>query len=446
MTIPALTHSTELEGFRGLLRFAADPLGSLEEARRLHGPFVCYRQSRGDVRLVFDPELVDELMVGGADHVIKDEFTRQLRPVMGEGLLTSEGQPWKKQRKLLAPSFQPKHLRAYASVMVDCAEAMVDNLHGGGVRSIHADMMHLTLEVVVRTLFGSSVVRANEVERLLDQVTSDYRRLLMSWRAAFPGWFPFYSRIRFGRARKQLRKVIDELISERRRAPPGNDMLSRLLEAKDDAGRGMSEQQLLDEAITVLIAGHETTALTLCYALDQLARHPTELAVLERELAEVLAGRSPRFEDVPRLRYCGAVVKETLRLYPPAWATGREVVTELTLGGVKLPPGTLLLVSPWVVQRDARFFREPLRFRPDRWLNGETDGLPKLAYFPFGAGPRVCIGSHFAELEAALLLATLTSRCTFSLTSEAPLLLSPSVTLRPRGPMEMRVAVRDRPS
>jgi cytochrome P450 len=223
-------------------------------------------------------------------------------------------------------------------------------------------------------------------------------------------------------------------------------MLSRLLDAKDDAGRGMGEQQLLDEAITVLVAGHETTALTLCYALDQLARHPTELAALERELAEVLAGRSPRFEDVPRLRYCGAVVKETLRLYPPAWATGREVVTELTLGGVKLAPGTLLLVAPWIIHRDERFFREPLRFRPDRWLNGETEGLPKLAYFPFGAGPRVCIGSHFAELEAALVLATLTSRCTFNLTSEAPLLLAPSVTLRPRGPMEMRVGVRDRPS
>jgi len=436
----APTHSPELDGFRGVLHFAKDPLGALEEARALHGTFVSYAQMNGvKVHLLMEPSLVDELLVRHADALEKDEFTKALQPILGKGLLTNDGPHWKEQRKLLAPSFQPKHIGKYAEMMVKATEDLLATYQATDVRDVHADMMGVTLDIVLRTLFGTTAVRAHEVGPLLDLIMDDYRRLTMSFRVAFPPWFPFYSRIRFKRMRKKLRRIVDEVIKQRREAPLTDDMLSRLLEAKDDAGRGMSDQQLLDECLTVMLAGHETTALALMFALDQLARHPKIMADLTAELEQELAGRAARLDDVPRLRLTRAIVKETLRLFPPAWATGRVAVQDFVLGGVPVARGTQLVVSPWVVQRDARFYENPLAFRPERFLGGECDALPKGAYFPFGAGPRFCIGYHFAELEAALVLATLVQGFSWTLEDPAPLALAPSVTLRPAGAVRMAV-------
>src|SRR5688572_17359062 len=194
-----LTHSPELQGLRGILHFAKDPLGALEEARRLHGTFVGYGQQKQDVRLVFEPSLVDELLVRHADLLQKDEFTRALRPILGDGLLTNDGAPWKKQRKLLAPSFTPKHIGKYAEVMVAATEELVASYGASERRDVHADMMELTLNIVVRTLFGTNAVRTSEVSHLLEVIMDDYRRLAMSFRVAFPPWFPFFSRLRFRR-------------------------------------------------------------------------------------------------------------------------------------------------------------------------------------------------------------------------------------------------------
>lgn len=445
MTEVSLTHSPELDGFRGVLHFAKDPLGALEEARRLHGSFVGYTQSNDvQVHLVMEPALVDELLVRHADCLEKDEFTKALRPILGKGLLTNDGPPWKEQRKLLAPSFQPKHIGKYASVMVEATEDLIAGFAAKDVRDVHTDMMGVTLDIVLRTLFGTSAVRAHEVGELLDVIMDDYRRLTMSFRVAFPQWFPFYSRIRFKRMRKKLRRIVDEVIQKRREAPLTDDMLSRLLEAKDDAGRGMSDVQLLDECLTVMLAGHETTALALMFALDQLTRHPELMARLEAELEHELAGRPATLDDVPKLRLTRAIVKETLRLFPPAWAAGRVAIADFTLGGLPVTRGTQLVVVPWVVHKDERFYQDPLAYRPDRFLNGETEGLPKGAYFPFGAGPRVCIGYHFAELEAALVMATLVQRCRFTAQDPAPLGFAPSVTLRPAGPVRLGVELRPR--
>jgi cytochrome P450 len=445
MTEISLTHSPELDGFRGVLHFAKDPLGALEEARRLHGSFVGYTQQNSvKVHLLMEPALVDELLVKHADSLEKDEFTKALGPILGKGLLTNDGPHWKEQRKLLAPSFQPKHIGKYASVMVEATEELVAGFSPQDVRDVHTDMMGVTLDIVLRTLFGTSAVRTSEVGELLDMIMDDYRRLTMSFRVAFPQWFPFYSRIRFKRMRKKLRRVVDEVIQARRQAPLTDDMLSRLLEAKDDAGRGMSDEQLLDECLTVMLAGHETTALALMFALDQLTRHPALMAELEEELERELQGRSATLDDVPKLRLTRAIVKETLRLFPPAWAAGRVAIADFELGGLPVTRGTQLIVVPWVVQRDERFYKEPLAYRPERFLNGETEGLPKGAYFPFGAGPRFCIGYHFAELEAALVLATLVQRCHWTSQSAAPLALSPSVTLRPAGPVRLGVVVRSK--
>lgn len=445
MTEISLTHSPELDGFRGVLHFAKDPLGALEEARRLHGSFVGYTQQNNvRVHLLMEPALVDELLVKHADSLEKDEFTKALGPILGKGLLTNDGPHWKEQRKLLAPSFQPKHIGKYASVMVEATEELIAGFSVQDVRDVHTDMMGVTLDIVLRTLFGTSAVRTSEVGELLDVIMDDYRRLTMSFRVAFPQWFPFYSRIRFKRMRKKLRRIVDEVIQARRQAPLTDDMLSRLLEAKDDAGRGMSDQQLLDECLTVMLAGHETTALALMFALDQLTRHPALTAQLEEELERELGGRPATLDDVPKLRLTRAIVKETLRLFPPAWAAGRVAIADFELGGLPVTRGTQLIVVPWVVQRDERFYKEPLAYRPERFLNGETDGLPKGAYFPFGAGPRFCIGYHFAELEAALVLATLVQRCHWTSQSAAPLALSPSVTLRPAGAVRLGVEVRSK--
>jgi len=432
-----LQFSPELDGFKGILHFGKDPLAALEEARRLHGTFVGYDQRRGQVRIVLEPSWVDELLVRHADCLEKDEFTKALKPILGLGLLTNEGAPWKEQRKLLAPSFQPKHIGRYASMMVEASEELTRTIQSGEVRDVHDDMMQLTLDIVLRTLFGTSAVRTSEVSHLLDVIMDDYRRLAMTFRVAFPPWFPFISRIRFRRMRNRLRRIVDDVIRARRSAPLTDDMLSRLLEARDDSGRGMSDEQLLDECLTVMLAGHETTALTLMFAFDQLTRQPELQAELGRELDEVLDQRSATLEDVPRLRLSRAVIKETLRLFPPAWAAGRTAVADFTLAGQAIARGTQLIVSPWVVQRDARFWKDAESFRPERFLNGETDELPKGAYFPFGAGPRVCIGYHFAELEATLVLATMCQKLRFEKTQDAPLALSPSVTLRPAAPVRL---------
>jgi cytochrome P450 len=436
-------HSPELDGFLGLLHFAADPLGVLEEARRLHGPFVTYRQGPQVVYLAFSAELTDELLVKCSDRLEKDQFTKALRPILGLGLLTNEGASWKKQRKLLAPSFQPRHIERFAELMVDTTAELTATLGDDEVRSAHHDMMGLTLEIVLRALFGTNAVRGDEIGRWLEIIMDDYRRLTMSYRAAFP-WFPFLSRIRFGRMRNKLRAVALEVIQRRRQAPLTDDMLSRLLEARDDAGVGMSDEQLVDECLTVMLAGHETTALALGFALHTLANRPKVRAQVTEELDRVLGGRKATLADVPSLTVTRAVVKETLRLYPPAWAAGREAMADFTLGGVPIKKGQQVVVSPWVVHRDPAYFKEPHDFRPERWWNGETDALPKGAYFPFGAGPRVCIGQHFAELEALFALATLLSSHEVIGSAHPELRFSPSVTLRPADDISLHFRRRAR--
>ncbi|MGC4087913.1 MAG: cytochrome P450 [Polyangiaceae bacterium] len=442
MTALEFAHSKELTGFSGLLHFAKDPLGALEEARRLHGPLVTYRQPRARVLLLMEPAVIENLLVGEASKLEKDEFTRHLSHIVGRGLLTSEGELWKRQRKLLAPSFQPRQIAGFADVMVERTLAMLGGFEDGQQRDVHADMMHLTLDIVVRTLFGSEIVRASEVEVFLERIMSDYRSLMMSWRAALPAWFPFPARLRFKATKAALRRILNELIVDRRKAPPASDLLSTLIAARDDEGRGMSDEQLLDEAVTVFLAGHETTALALGFSLVLLSEHRELRDEVVTELDQVLGGAAPTHEYVQRLPLCNAVVREAMRLYPPAWAMGREAVEDFSLGGMQVTRGMQIVMSPWIVQRDARLFTEPLAFRPKRWLGSETAGLPRFAYFPFGGGPRVCIGNHFAMLEAVLVLATILSQVELdSLATTAPV-LSPSVTLRPVGGFPMRVSRR----
>jgi cytochrome P450 len=437
-----------LSGFRSMLKYARRPLLRFEEARRWSDRAVAFRVLGLRYIAVFDPDAIEQILVSQHAAFEKDTFTSDLRRVLGTGLLTSEGDPWRRNRKLMAPSFQRGEVAAYGTVMAERARAFIDGQAPGSVLDVHSAMMHLTLDILVRALFGTEASRADEVERLLEALMLDYVPPAVAWRLLLPEWFPLGSRRRLASVRGQLDAILLELLAERRaraadeasgRRPPSNDLLGRLMLASDAEG-GLSEGALRDEAMTLFLAGHETTALSLTYALRLLAQHPHERQRVIEELSSVLGGRAPTMADLPLLRYTRAALDETLRLYPPAWAIGRQPRQDVVVAGIAMPHGTQIIVCPWVMHRDPRFFPDPHRFWPDRWLTRAAP--PRYAYLPFGAGPRVCIGSHFALAEALLVLAVVLQSAELELVPQDTADPMPSVTLRPRGPVWMRVRAR----
>lgn len=449
---PALSSAERLEptpalsGFRSMLRYSKRPLERFEDARLVSERMVAFQVLGIRYLTLFDLEAIEQVLVTEHSAFSKDTFTQDLKRILGTGLLTSEGELWRRRRKLTAPSFQRREVAAYGGVIAERAEAFVREQRSGVAFDVHSSLMHLTLDILVRALFGTRVSRAAEVEKLLDEFMGDYMPAAAAWRVALPEWFPLRSRFRLARVRQKLDSILFDLISERKgRLPEGSapspdsaasDLLARLMRARDEGG-SLSDTALRDEAMTLFLAGHETTALSLTYTLWLLARHEPEALRLQRELDQVLGGRSPSVADLQALPYTRAVIDEALRLYPPAWAFGRTPAQDVVLAGVQVPRGTQILVCPWVLHRDARFFAEPLRFAPERWLGGQPP--PRFAYLPFGAGPRVCIGQHFALAEAALILATLAQRLRFELPALSEIELLPTVTLRPAGPVLMRM-------
>jgi cytochrome P450 len=313
---------------------------------------------------------------------------------------------------------------------------------------VHRDMMGLTLDIVLQTLFGDAEVPDFEqVDAIVGAMMLEYQRRYMSWRSLLPRPFVAANERRMDEVRGALDEVLYGIITQRRRAgSQGDDLLGRLLAARDDQGVRMTDVQLRDEVATMFLAGHETTALALSYALWLLARHPGVQAKLHEELARVLGGRRPTLCDVASLTYTDAVVREAMRLYPPVYAIGRETLREVEIGGYVIPRGAQLFIPQWAVHRDPRWFESPEQFLPERWLDGLGDRLPRLAYMPFGGGPRVCVGNHFAMLEAVLALAVLVQR--FGV-AEAPgftLKMMPTVTLRPRHGVRVHIEPRAKPA
>ncbi len=437
-----MTKSPELTGVRGLFHFAKDPLAAFSEAAALHGDVVEFSQLRATYLLLSHPDAIEAVLQHKGGELEKDFFTRDLGAILGQGLLNAEGEPWRRQRKLMAPTFQPRELAVFAESMNACTDELAERCRDGELRDVHADGMHLALDIVVRTLFGSKLERFDDVERALARISTEYRLLWQTWRALLPRWLPRPSHARLRRIRAELAAILLELI-QKKRAEPGRDLLSHLIAASDDEGRGMTDEQLRDESMTLFLAGHETTALALTYTLRLLASHPEKYGRLLAEADGVLAGRAPSQADAERLPFTSAVVREGLRLYPPVWSMARHATRALELAGIPIRADTQVILSQWVVQRDPRWFREPERFRPERWLGEECAGLPRFAYFPFGGGPRVCIGQHFALLELGLVLARLSQTVTFEPSGDE-LALGPVVTLRPKGPVRLRVRRRAR--
>jgi len=368
---------------------------------------------------------------------------RRGSPVFGKGLLLSEGDFWKKQRRLINPAFHRQRLERYAEQMSDCAARATSSWRSGDVRAIDAEMMSLSLDVAVRTLFGGEL--GDEAEGV-GHAFEDIGRFFDSTIGRVLGlaWIPTPTNVRFHRALSKLDGIVGRLIAERRAAASeGSDLLSMLIAAQREDGERMSDIQVRDEVMTLFLAGHETTALALVFAFYLLAEHPEIDRRIFEEIRDVLGGRPPAFDDLPRLTFTDRVIREALRMYPPAFAIVREPLADDVIGGYAIPAGSTVMMWPWLVHRDARFYDAPDEFRPDRWTPEFERALPGEAFFPFGAGQRLCIGTHFAAMEAKLVIASILQRFRLELESREPLEFLLSITARPKRPVRMRLVPRD---
>ncbi len=422
-----------------LFDYTRDHLGFLTRCAREYGDVVGLRFVNVPVYLLNHPDHVEYVLVQNNRNFIKSKGVRHSLGFLGDGLLTSEGSFWRRQRRLAQPAFHRERIDAYGGAMVECAERAISGWKGSETRDVHEDMARLALDVVAKTLFGTLLtVEFEEVGAALETIT---QRFTGRGGVLFhiPEKVPTPANLRFRRAVRLLDGIIYKIIEERRAGGErAGDLLSMFLEARDEeTGESMSDRQLRDEVMTIFLAGHETTANALSWTWYLLARHPEAEVRLLEELGEVLGGRAPTVGDLPRLRYTDMVVKESMRLYPPAWAFGRETVEDCEIGGYHVPAGTQLVMSQWVMHRDPRYYKRAGEFRPERWVDGSVEELPPYAYFPFGGGLRLCIGRSFAKMEAVLLLATIAQRFRLRLAQDRPVEPQPSITLRPRNGMRV---------
>ena len=370
-----------------------------------------------------------------ANHLgfIKGDALRSNHRVFGKGLLTNEGSSWLQQRRLIQPAFHQDRIASYGRIMVAYTERMLETWQDGEVRDIHGDVMRLGLEIVAKALFNVEIeVEREKIANALNTITELNARGRMLLPAILRR-LPTAGTLRYERAVRQLDNAVYGFIHQRRANSElaADDLLSTLLQMRE-GGIAMSDEQLRDEVMTLLLAGHETTAVSLSWAWYLLAQHPELEKKLWSELEQVLNGRRPEIPDLSRLPYADAVIREALRLYPPAWAIVRNALEDCTIGGYTVPAGSTVVMSQWVTHRDPRYHHEPMQFNPDRWLNGHSP-TSKFTYFPFGVGPRMCIGASFATMEAVLVLATIAQKFQLSIADDYKVEPLPTITLRPKG-------------
>ena len=435
-----------------------DSTRKLERWARDYGDIVFYRFLDFHAYVLFHPQHIEQVFLGKTGNFVKGMTARANPELFGNGLLTSDGEFWRRQRRLSNPAFHRQSLARYAEITTEEATRMLDHWKSGEARNIHNDMMNVTLRIVLRSLFGAEMDKHMRIiEPALEAImvsSSGFNSIAFYMRIPTP------TRKQHFLAVDRLNEVVYALIARGREklasdqspasngdplspAPGGaKDLLTLLLTARDDDGNSMSDQQLRDEVITLLLAGHETTALNLSWAWYLLAQHSEIEEKLHAELDAVLAGRLPTASDLPKLSYTDKVIRETLRLYPPAWRIFRRSQEQFQVGEYVIPAGSNIVMSQWVTHRDPRWFNEPTRFNPDRWNEEASAKLPRFAYFPFGGGPRVCIGAGFAMMEATLLLATTAQRYRMRLAPNQRVQPLASITLRPKN--GIRVILEER--
>lgn len=421
---------------------SADPLPIFSNWAAEFGDIFYYRAAWLHVYFLNHPDLIEEVLVRNPRNFLKDRVVRTSRWFFGEGLLTNEGDSWLRQRRLSAPAFHRERVSSYAQIMTNYAQQMLANWKDGETLDIHQEMMRLTLQIVVRALFNVEAEETAEISSALNLIMSNTAgvRVLLPPIARY---LPTPRMISFRRAVARMDHTVYSIIKQHRaNNSDSGDLLSMLMAVRDEDGSRMSDKQLRDEVLTFLIAGHETTALTLTWTLHLLAQHPVVEKNLHAEFDRVLGGRAPEFSDLPALTYTERVIKESMRLYPPAWSLARTVISDFGLRGYHIPAGANVVMSQWVMHRHPAYFPEPKKFDPDRWSTELTRKLPRFAYFPFGGGPRQCIGSSFAMMEATLLLATIAQSFRLKSVPGHPVVLVPSFTLRPKYGMRMTLAAR----
>lgn len=410
-----------------------------------YGDFFMFRMGNEHIYLISNPDAIYEILVANHAKFHKGAFYRDevrgLARFLGNGLLTSDGEFWKRQRKLTAPALHAKRIEAYAGTMVEVTERMLDRWAGRDALDVDSEMMHATLEIVAKTLFNVDM-RGENADRIGDALTVLQHH--MGGMSLIPNWVPTLGKYRAGRAVEVMDGIVYDLITERRQTNDDlGDLLSMLLLARDDDGKGMSDEQVRDEAITLLLAGHETTANALNWTWMLLAQNPEAETKLHEELDTVLGGRAPTLADLKQLPYTEMVVKESMRLYPPAFSFSRMAIEDAVIHGYDVPKGSDLNIFTWFTHRDPRWWDAPEQFRPERFRPENEASIPRYAYLPFGGGPRVCIGNSFAMMEARLMLATMARRYQLRLTQEQHVELEPLITLRPKGGLQMRVEQRE---
>src|SRR5579859_2048294 len=408
-----------------------DPLAFFTKVAREYGDVS--EVALFDFRTLFinHPDDIEDMLVNKARKFEKGRVMKANMRLFGEGLLTSEGDFWLRQRRLAQPAFHRARIAAYGATMVDHAERGMRAWKSGETRDIHEDMMEITLQIVGKTLFNTDLARdtkeVGETMEVLLKLAADFGKSIL-----IPLWVPTPRNLRARMGIRRLEKIIYRIIAQKRAENRDTgDLLSMLLAVQDEDGSRMTDKQLRDETITLFLAGHETTANALSWTIWLLAQNPEAENKFHEELHSVLAGRAPNVEDISRLIYTANILTESMRLYPPAWGMARLVKEPVEVAGYKLVPGNGVACAQWVVHRDPRWFDEPERFLPERWEGDLAKRIPRFAYFPFGGGPRQCIGNSFALMEATLILATIAQKFRFRLVEEHVVKPLASITLRP---------------
>jgi cytochrome P450 len=408
------------------------PLQLLAEWARTYGDIFYYRAFTTPVYFLNHPDLVASVLVTHGRDFIKGRGLQVNQRLFGKGLLTSEGNLWLRERRLCQPAFRSERVQGYGELMVDYAERMLARWQPGESRDLCNEMRRLTLEIVAKTLFnveiGDWVERVVAAAEPIMELNTRGRILV-----PFMRYLPTPLNLRYRRAVRGLERIVRTIVEQRaKNGGDGEDLLSMLLRARDEDGRPLSFRQVRDEIMTLILAGHETTALAVSWTFYLLASNPSVEEKLVAEINGVLGQEPPRVHDLARLPYAERVVRESMRLYPPAFAVARMAIRDCEIGGYRVPRRASVVMSQWVMHRDPRFFDNPEHFDPDRWSEKFTERLPRFAYFPFGGGPRVCIGSSFAMTEATLLVTAILQRFHFSLDPGCEVTPVTSITLRPQ--------------
>jgi cytochrome P450 len=418
-----------------LFEMRRDPLNFLSGLAQNYGDLVHFKIGRQDAFLLNHPDYIRDVLLVNSKNFIKGETLEKAKRLLGEGLLTSEGEFHHRQRRLAQPAFHHQRIATYANIMTEYSVRMRERWKDGATLDISQEMMRLTLSIVAKALFDADV--ESEADEIYQALTVSLKAF-MAFTSPFAGlfeklpWLPVTRR--FKKARERLDATIYRVLHERRASGVDRgDLLSMLLLAQDEEGGSgsMTDEQVRDELITIFLAGHETTANALTWTWHLLAQHPAVEAAVHAEV-EGLGDRLPDYTDLPRLRYTEMVFTEAMRLYPPAWMISRRTQQEYTVGGYKVPAGSVLIMSQYVMHRNPLYFPEPLRFDPQRWTQEAKNSRPKFSYFPFSGGQRGCIGEGFAWMEGILIMATLSQQWRMLHVSSHPVELQPLISLRPK--------------